>query len=160
MTPPKNLTEMISFVELREKIVSEYDDKAKEFTVISDNVKVLGKVRRNQTVPVNINAKANSCVSEANNIRLPEGMETKYEKLFKVWSTYRNTLEDAEIMLKTKQNEFMNSLMEKRTDIKIKAKNLSQSFLETAPISTEWKSTGKHFYSYYAISSPGSDMVL
>lgn len=42
MTPPKNLTEMISFIDLREKIVLEYDDKAKEFILISDNVKVLG----------------------------------------------------------------------------------------------------------------------
>lgn len=42
MTPPKNLTEMISFVELRKRIVLEYDDKAKEFTLISDNVQVLG----------------------------------------------------------------------------------------------------------------------
>lgn len=45
MTPPKNLTEMISFIELRKKIVSEYDSKAKEFTLISDNVKILGKIR-------------------------------------------------------------------------------------------------------------------
>lgn len=42
MTPPKNLTEMISFVELRKRIVLEYNDKAKEFTLISDNVQVLG----------------------------------------------------------------------------------------------------------------------
>lgn len=43
MTPPKNLSEMVSFIELRKKIVLEYDDKAKEFTLISDNVSVLGK---------------------------------------------------------------------------------------------------------------------
>jgi len=42
MTPPKNLTEMISFVEFRKRIVLEYDNKAKEFTLISDNVQVLG----------------------------------------------------------------------------------------------------------------------
>lgn len=42
MTPPKNLTEMISFIDLRKIIVLEYDDKAKEFILISDNVKVLG----------------------------------------------------------------------------------------------------------------------
>jgi len=42
MTPPKNLTEMISFVEIRNRIVLEYDNKAKEFKLISDNVKVLG----------------------------------------------------------------------------------------------------------------------
>lgn len=45
MTPPKNLTEMILFIERREKIVLECDNKAKEFTLISDNVKVLGKAR-------------------------------------------------------------------------------------------------------------------
>lgn len=43
MTPPKNLTEMILFIELRKKIVLEYADKAKEFKLISDNVKILGK---------------------------------------------------------------------------------------------------------------------
>lgn len=42
MTPPKNLAEMISFVEVRNRIVLEYDNKAKEFKLISDNVKVLG----------------------------------------------------------------------------------------------------------------------
>lgn len=55
---------------------------------------------------------------------------------------YKNTLEDAEIMLKTKQNQFMNSLMEKQIDIRMRVKNLAQMFLETAPISTEWKSNG------------------
>lgn len=43
MTPPKNLSEMISFTEHRKQIVLEYDNKAKEFTLISDNVKVLGE---------------------------------------------------------------------------------------------------------------------
>lgn len=69
--------------------------------------------------------------------------KTKYEKLFQVWNVYKNTLEDAEIMLKKKQNEFMKSLKETQTNLKIKAKNLLQIFLETAPISTEWKSNGK-----------------
>lgn len=45
MTPPKNLTEMISFIELRKKMVFEYDNKVKEFTLISDNVTTLGKIR-------------------------------------------------------------------------------------------------------------------
>lgn len=81
-------------------------------------------------------------ISEINNIRMPEVMTIKYEKLFNVWNMYKNTLEDAEIMLKTKQNEFMNSLMEKESNIKIKAKELLQTFLETAPISTEWNSNG------------------
>lgn len=84
-------------------------------------------------------------MSEINNTQLPEVMKMKYEKLFKVWSMYKNTLEDAEIMLKIKQNEFMNSLMEKQTNIKIKAKELLQTFLETAPISTEWNSNGKYY---------------
>lgn len=44
MTPPKNLTEMILFIELRKNIAMEYDNKAKEFTLISDNVKILGKI--------------------------------------------------------------------------------------------------------------------
>lgn len=74
---------------------------------------------------------------------MPEVMTIKYEKLFNVWSMYKNTLEDAEIMLKTKQNEFINSLMEIQKNIKIKAKELLQTFLETAPISTEWNSNGK-----------------
>jgi len=56
---------------------------------------------------------------------------------------YKNTLEDAEIMLKIKQNEFMKLLKETQTNLKLKAKNLLQTFLETAPISTEWKSNGK-----------------
>lgn len=93
---------------------------------------------------------------------MPEETVIKYEKLFKVWSAYKNTLEDAEIMLRRKQNEFMNSLMEKQTDIKIKAKNLSQSFLETAPISTEWKSNGKYTNTSVPIMrfffSPGFDI--
>jgi len=42
MTPPKNLAEMISFIEVRNRIVLEYDNKAKEFKLISDNVKILG----------------------------------------------------------------------------------------------------------------------
>lgn len=75
---------------------------------------------------------------------MPDAMKTKYEKLFKVWTKYKNTLEDAEIMLKTKQNEFMGSLMEKRTKLKTNAENLLQTFLETAPISTERNSNGKH----------------
>lgn len=78
-----------------------------------------------------------------NNIQIPEAMKIKYEKLFKVWSVYKNTLEDAEIMLKTKQNEFMNALLRKQTDIKIKARDLLQLFQETAPISTECNSNGK-----------------
>lgn len=45
MTPPKNLIEMISFIELRKKIVFEYNNKAKEFTLISDNVRTLGNIR-------------------------------------------------------------------------------------------------------------------
>ncbi|VVC43185.1 Dynein heavy chain, domain-2,Dynein heavy chain domain,Dynein heavy chain, domain-1,Dynein heavy chain, P- [Cinara cedri] len=98
MTPPKNLVEMTSFIELRTKIYSEYNSKAKEFTLISDNIKVL------------------------------------------VWSVYKNTLEDAEIMLKTKQNEFFYALLEKQIDIKLKARDQLQIFLETAPISTEWNS--------------------
>lgn len=73
---------------------------------------------------------------------MPEVMKSKYEKLFKVWSVYKNTLEDAEIMLKRKQNEFMNTLMEKQTNFKIRAKELLQIFLETAPISTGWNSKG------------------
>lgn len=44
MTSPKNLIEMIEFIDLRKKIVLEYDNKAKEFTLISDNVKILGKI--------------------------------------------------------------------------------------------------------------------
>lgn len=79
---------------------------------------------------------------EINNIQMPEVMKIKYEKLFKVWSVYKNTLEDAEIMLKRKQNEFMNTLMEKQTNLKIRAKELLQIFLETAPISTKWNSNG------------------
>lgn len=84
-----------------------------------------------------------NCILETNNIQMPQVMKIKYEQLFKVWSVYKNTLEDAEIMLKTKQNEFMNSLMEKQTNLKIKAKDLLQTFLETAPISTQWNSKGK-----------------
>lgn len=42
MTPPKTLIEMTLFIELRKKSVSEYHSKAEEFTLISDNVKVLG----------------------------------------------------------------------------------------------------------------------
>lgn len=44
MTPPKNVIELISFIELRKKIFLEYNNKAKEFTLISDNVKILGKI--------------------------------------------------------------------------------------------------------------------
>lgn len=44
MTPPKNLAEMTAFIEQRKQIVLEYDNKAKEFTLISDNVKILGIV--------------------------------------------------------------------------------------------------------------------
>lgn len=82
-------------------------------------------------------------VLEMNHIQMPEVMRIKYEKLFKVWSVYKNTLEDAEIMLKRKQNEFMNSLMKKQSNLYLKAKELLQTFLETAPISTEWNSNGK-----------------
>lgn len=74
---------------------------------------------------------------------MPDTMKMKYEELFKVWITFKNTLEDAEIMLKKKQNEFMELLVEKQTSLKISAKELLQIFLETAPISTEWKSNGK-----------------
>lgn len=42
MTPPANVNETIAFVELRKIIVSEYEEKTREFTLISDNVKVLG----------------------------------------------------------------------------------------------------------------------
>lgn len=78
-----------------------------------------------------------------NNTQITEAIQIKYEKLFQVWSMYKNTLEDSEIMLKIKQNEFMKLLKETQTNLKIKAKNLLQTFLETAPISTEWKSNGK-----------------
>jgi len=74
---------------------------------------------------------------------MTEVIQIKYEKLFQVWSVYKNTLEDAEIMLKIKQNEFMKLLKEKQTSLKLKAKDLLQTFLETSPISTEWKSNGK-----------------
>lgn len=46
MIPPTNLTELISLTELRKKLVLEYDNKANEFTLISDNVKVLGNINR------------------------------------------------------------------------------------------------------------------
>jgi len=82
-------------------------------------------------------------ILEINNIQITEVIQIKYEKLFQVWSMYKNTLEDAEIMLKIKQNEFMELLKETQTNLKLKAKNLLQTFLETAPISTEWKSNGK-----------------
>jgi len=78
-----------------------------------------------------------------NNIKMTEVIQIKYERLFQVWNAYKNTLEDAEIMLKIKQNEFMKLLKEKQTNLKLKAKDLLQTFLETAPISTEWKSNGK-----------------
>lgn len=78
-----------------------------------------------------------------NNTQITEAIQIKYEKLFQVWSMYKNTLEDSEIMLKIKQNEFMKLLKETQTNLKIKAKNLLQTFLETAPISTKWKSNGK-----------------
>lgn len=74
---------------------------------------------------------------------MTEVIQIKYERLFQVWNAYKNTLEDAEIMLKIKQNEFMKLLKEKQTNLKLKAKDLLQTFLETAPISTEWKSNGK-----------------
>ncbi|XP_060835340.1 dynein axonemal heavy chain 2-like [Rhopalosiphum padi] len=124
MTPPKNLTEMISFVEFRKRIVLEYDNKAKEFTLISDNVQVL----------------------EINNIRMPEVVQIKYEKLFHAWRVYKNTLEDAEIMLKRKKNEFLKLLKETQTNLKLKAKDLLQTFLETTPISTKWKSNDALMY--------------
>lgn len=143
MTPPKNLAEMTSFIELRKQIVLEYDNKAKEFTLISDNVKVLGIIVFKMKLTYIYLKKSFNYILEINRIQMPVSMKIKYEKLFKVWSVYKNTLEDAEIMLKRKQNEFMNSLMEKQTNLKIKAKNLLQSFLETAPISTEWNSKGK-----------------
>lgn len=44
MTPPKNITEMVAFVEFRKNIVQEYEKKAKEFILISDNVKILGEI--------------------------------------------------------------------------------------------------------------------
>lgn len=81
--------------------------------------------------------------SETNNIRMPDLMKIRYEKLFKVWTALKNTLEDAEIMLKKKQNELLDSLLEKQSKLRTKAKELLQLFLETAPISTEWKSNGK-----------------
>lgn len=81
--------------------------------------------------------------SETNNIRMPDSMKVKYERLFKVWTALKNTLEDAEIMLKKKQNELLDSLLEKQSELRTKAKELLQVFLETAPISTEWKSNGK-----------------
>lgn len=74
---------------------------------------------------------------------MPELIQLKYEKLFHVWNMYKNTLEDAEIMLKRKQNEFLKLLKETQTNLKLKAKDLLQTFLETAPISTKWKSNGK-----------------
>lgn len=74
---------------------------------------------------------------------MPDSMKVKYERLFKVWTAFKNTLEDAEIMLKKKQNELMDSLSEKQFELRTKAKELLQMFLETAPISTEWKSNGK-----------------
>lgn len=76
---------------------------------------------------------------------MPETMKFKYEKLFNVWNTYKNTLEDAEIMLKTKQNDFMNSLIETQSSLKNKSKDLLQTFLETAPVSTVWNSSGNYF---------------
>lgn len=71
-------------------------------------------------------------------------MNARYEQLFKVWNSYKNTLEDAEIMLKIKENDFMKSLVKKQTILRIKAKDLLQKFLETAPISTDWNSNGKN----------------
>jgi hypothetical protein len=143
MTPPKNLAEMTSFIELRKQIFLEYDNKAKEFTIISDNFQVLGIILNQIKLTYSYLKNTFNYILEINNIQMPEVMKIKYEKLFKIWSVYKNTLEDAEIMLKTKQNEFMNSLMEKQTNLKINAKNLLQSFLENAPISTEWNSKGK-----------------
>lgn len=44
MTPPTNLTELISLIEQRKQIVLEYDNKSNEFALISENIKVLGKI--------------------------------------------------------------------------------------------------------------------
>jgi len=82
-------------------------------------------------------------VLEINNIQMADEIQIKYKKLFQVWRVYKNTLEDAEIMLKRKQNEFMKSLEKTQAILKLKAKDLLQNFFETAPISTEWKSNGK-----------------
>lgn len=79
-----------------------------------------------------------------NGTRMSGTMRVKYEKLFVVWNAYNNTLEDAEIMLQMKRNEFMNSLLEKQINLKAKARDLLQTFLETAPISTEWNSNGNN----------------
>lgn len=149
MTPPKNLAEMTSFFKLRKQIFLEYDNKAKEFTLISNNVKVLGIINKMKLTYIYLKITF-GYILEINNSKIPEIIKIKYEKLFKVWNIYKNTLEDAEIMLKRKQNEFMNSLMEKQTNLKIKAKDLLQTFLETAPISTEWDSKGK-LKNYYTI---------
>jgi len=74
---------------------------------------------------------------------MPEVVQIKYEKLFHAWRVYKNTLEDAEIMLKRKKNEFLKLLKETQTNLKLKAKDLLQTFLETTPISTKWKSNGE-----------------
>lgn len=84
-------------------------------------------------------------VSEVNNVQMSETMRVKYEQLFKVWTAFRNTLEDADIMLKTKQIDFMDLLTKEQSDLQIKAKELLQTFSESAPISTEWKSDGKYY---------------
>lgn len=146
MMPPTNLNELIALIELRKKLVLEYDNKANEFTLISDNVKILGKINRKKFSIINtfifIFRINDNYILETNSIEISEKIQIKYKQLFKVWNTYKNTLEDAKIMLKKKENEFMKSLMKKHTDLKIKAKDLLQTFLETAPISTEWNSNG------------------
>ncbi|XP_050440794.1 dynein axonemal heavy chain 2-like [Adelges cooleyi] len=118
MKSPENLSEMISFIEIQKKIAREYDDKGNEFTVISNNINILDNY----------------------NSQLSESIRSDYGKLFKTWKIYKNTLEDSAIMLKRTHSTFKNALLNQQKNLKNKAKETLQNFLETAPISTDCKS--------------------
>ncbi|XP_050531221.1 dynein axonemal heavy chain 2 isoform X2 [Daktulosphaira vitifoliae] len=119
MTQPKTLEEMVDFIEFRKRLVKESISKENEFSVIADNISIM----------------------DIHNIMVPEIMRSRHSTMHKIWNDYKLILETAEVMLEGKRDEFLNVLYTKQDTLKQNAHDLLQNFYQTAPRTSDWKSS-------------------
>ncbi|XP_025195967.1 dynein heavy chain 2, axonemal [Melanaphis sacchari] len=84
MLPPVNLDEMVQFIEYKKKVDLECDAKKEDINLITENVVILDK----------------------HEIQMSDELRRLYDNLHNSWNNYTILLNEADLMLKEKQEEF------------------------------------------------------
>lgn len=120
MHEPKNLNEMQKALNYYDQLIAEIPAKEKEFPKISDQFAVLEKYQ----------------------VEVEEQILRRHKVLIAKWDQYLSTLAEAEDMLHRNKETFKAGLLEKAEQIKLEIIDLTKSFAETMPTTSDTLAKG------------------